>query len=374
MTEKQDRLISLDAFRGATIALMILVNTPGTWGHVYAPLRHAQWHGCTLTDLVFPFFLFIIGVSMRFSFEKYEFCKWGPLFKKVVWRTITIFTIGLLLNAFPFVRQDWDWSHFRIMGVLQRIALAYIMASFIVVRADIIGIVKISLGLLFGYWILLMGYGWYSGLDPYALKSNLILIVDAYILGENHLYGGTGIPFDPEGLLSTIPSIVTVLIGFLVGTMIKTAEDHKDNTQRMAVLGALLIIFGWGWGFVFPINKQLWTSSYVLYTSGIATVVLAGLIWLVDVKGLKTWTKPFVIFGANAIFLYAASSIWVKILLKIRFELDGKMISGYGYLYQTVFQPFAGDLNGSFLFALFHVFMFWLILAWMYRKKIFIKI
>jgi len=374
MTEKQDRLISLDAFRGATIALMILVNTPGTWGHVYAPLRHAQWHGCTLTDLVFPFFLFIIGVSMRFSFEKYEFCKWGPLFKKVVWRTITIFTIGLLLNAFPFVRQDWDWSHFRIMGVLQRIALAYIMASFIVVRADIIGIVKISLGLLFGYWILLMGYGWYSGLDPYALKSNLILIVDAYIFGENHLYGGTGIPFDPEGLLSTIPSIVTVLIGFLIGTMIKTAEDHKDNTQRMAVLGALLIIFGWGWGFVFPINKQLWTSSYVLYTSGIATVVLAGLIWLVDVKGLKTWTKPFVIFGANAIFLYAASSIWAKILLKIRFELDGKMISGYGYLYQTVFQPFAGDLNGSFLFALFHVFMFWLILAWMYRKKIFIKI
>ncbi len=374
MTDKQDRLISLDAFRGATIALMILVNTPGTWGHVYAPLRHAQWHGCTLTDLVFPFFLFIIGVSMRFSFEKYEFCKWGPLFKKVVWRTITIFTIGLLLNAFPFVRQDWDWSHFRIMGVLQRIALAYIMASFIVVRADIIGIVKISLGLLFGYWILLMGYGWYSGLDPYALKSNLILIVDAYIFGENHLYGGTGISFDPEGLLSTIPSIVTVLIGFLVGTMIKTAEDHKDNTQRMAVLGALLIIFGWGWGFVFPINKQLWTSSYVLYTSGIATVVLAGLIWLVDVKGLKTWTKPFVIFGANAIFLYAASGIWVKILLKISFELDGKMISGYGYLYQTVFQPFAGDLNGSFLFALFHVFMFWLILAWMYRKKLFIKI
>jgi len=374
MTDKQDRLISLDAFRGATIALMILVNTPGTWGHVYAPLRHAQWHGCTLTDLVFPFFLFIIGVSMRFSFEKYEFCKWGPLFKKVVWRTITIFTIGLLLNAFPFVRQDWDWSHFRIMGVLQRIALAYIMASFIVVRADIIGIVKISLGLLFGYWILLMGYGWYSGLDPYALKSNLILIVDAYIFGENHLYGGTGIPFDPEGLLSTIPSIVTVLIGFLVGTMIKTAEDHKDNTQRMAVLGALLIIFGWGWGFVFPINKQLWTSSYVLYTSGIATVVLAGLIWLVDVKGLKTWTKPFVIFGANAIFLYAASGIWAKILLQISFELDGKMISGYGYLYQTVFQPFAGDLNGSFLFALFHVFMFWLILAWMYRKKLFIKI
>ena len=374
MTEKQDRLISLDAFRGVTIALMILVNNPGTWAHVYAPLRHAKWHGCTLTDLVFPFFLFIIGVSMRFSFEKYEFCKWGPLFKKVVFRTMTIFTIGLLLSAFPFVRQDWDWTHFRIMGVLQRIALAYIVASFIVVRADVKGIVKISMGLLFGYWILLMGYGWYSGLDPYELKTNFPLIIDSFILGDNHLYSGMGIPFDPEGLLSTIPSVATVLIGFLVGTMIKTTEDYGDNAQRMAVLGALLIILGWVWGFVFPINKQLWTSSYVLFTGGIATITLAAMIWIVDVKGIKTWTKPFVIFGANAIFLYAASGIWAKILLKIRFELDGKMISGYGYLYRTVFQPFAGDLNGSFLFALFHVFMFWLILAWMYRKKIFIKI
>ena len=374
MTEKQERLISIDAFRGATIALMILVNTPGTWSHVYAPLRHAQWHGCTLTDLVFPFFLFIIGVSMRFSFEKYEFCKWGPLFKKVVWRTITIFTIGLLLNAFPFVRQNWDWSHFRIMGVLQRIALAYIMTSFIVVRADIIGIVKISLGLLFGYWILLMGYGWYSGLDPYALKSNLPLIVDSLILGDNHLYSGMGIPFDPEGLLSTIPAVVTILIGFLVGTMIKTTTDHEDNAQRMAVLGSTLIILGWIWGFTFPINKQLWTSSYVLFTGGIATLVLSSIIWIVDVKNIKTWTKPIVIFGANAIFLYAASGIWTKILLKIKFELDGQMTSGYGYLYQTIFQPFFGDINGSFLFALFHVFMFWLILAWMYRKKIFIKI
>ncbi|MBT3676277.1 MAG: hypothetical protein HOD10_04570 [Candidatus Marinimicrobia bacterium] len=374
MTEKQDRLISLDAFRGATIALMILVNNPGTWAHVYAPLRHAQWHGCTLTDLVFPFFLFIIGISMRYSFEKYEFCKWGPLFKKVVWRTITIFTIGLLLHAFPFIRQDWDWSHFRIMGVLQRIALAYILASFIVVRADVKGIVIISMGLLLGYWILLMSHGWYAGLDPYALKSNLALIVDSYILGDNHLYGGMGIPFDPEGLLSTIPSVVTVLIGFLVGTMIKTTKDHEDNAQRMAVLGALLIIMGWVWGFAFPINKQLWTSSYVLFTGGIATIVLAAMIWVVDVKGIKAWTKPLIIFGANAIFLYAASGIWAKIMLKIKFELDGQMISGYGYLYRTVFQPFAGDMNGSFLFALFHVFIFWLILAWMYRKKIFIKI
>ena len=374
MTQHINRFIALDIFRGATMALMVIVNTPGTWTYVYSPLRHAQWHGCTLTDLVFPFFLFIIGVAMRFSFDKYDICKYGPLFNKIIFRTITIFIIGLLLNAFPFIRQDWDWSSFRILGVLQRIALAYFFASFIVLRFDVKGIVNISFILLFGYWITLMVYGWYSGQDPYALKTNLILVVDQFLLGASHLYGGTGIQFDPEGLLSTIPSVVTVLIGFLVGTMIKTTNDHEDNAQRMAVLGSLFIIIGWLWGFIFPINKQLWTSSYVLYTGGIAIILLAGLMWLVDIKKINWWTKPFVILGSNAIFLYALSSIWVKILLKISFELEGKMISGYSYFYKTIFQPLAGNINGSLLFAFFHVVIFLLILTWMYRKKIYIKI
>lgn len=374
MTQHINRFIALDIFRGATMALMVIVNTPGTWAYVYSPLRHAQWHGCTLTDLVFPFFLFIIGVSMRFSFDKYDICKYGPLFNKIIFRTITIFIIGLLLNAFPFIRQDWDWSSFRILGVLQRIALAYFFASFIVLRFDVKGIVNISFILLVGYWITLMAYGWYSGQDPYALKTNLILVVDQFLLGESHLYGGTGIQFDPEGLLSTIPSVVTVLIGFLVGTMIKTTNDHEDNAQRMAVLGSLLIIIGWLWGFIFPINKQIWTSSYVLYTGGIAIILLAGLVWLVDIKKINWWTKPFVILGSNAIFLYALSSIWVKILLKITFEFEGKMISGYSYLYKTIFQPLAGNINGSLLFSFFHVLIFLLILTWMFRKKIYIKI
>ena len=374
MTQHINRFIALDIFRGATMALMVIVNTPGAWAYVYSPLRHAQWHGCTLTDLVFPFFLFIIGVSMRFSFDKYDICKYGPLFNKIIFRTITIFIIGLLLNAFPFIRQDWDWSSFRILGVLQRIALAYFFASFIVLRFDVKGIVNISFILLVGYWITLMAYGWYSGQDPYALKTNLILVVDQFLLGESHLYGGTGIQFDPEGLLSTIPSVVTVLIGFLVGTMIKTTNDHEDNAQRMAVLGSLLIIIGWLWGFIFPINKQIWTSSYVLYTGGIAIILLAGLVWLVDIKKINWWTKPFVILGSNAIFLYALSSIWVKILLKITFEFEGKIISGYSYLYKTIFQPLAGNINGSLLFAFFHVLIFLLILTWMFRKKIYIKI
>ena len=374
MTEKINRFLALDIFRGATIALMVIVNTPGTWSYVYGPLRHAEWHGCTLTDLVFPFFLFIIGVAMRFSFDKYDICKYGPLFNKIIFRTITIFSIGLILNAFPFIRQNWDWSSFRILGVLQRIALAYFFASFIVLRLDVKGLVKISFFLLVGYWLLLMSYGFYSGQDPYSLKYNLILVIDSFLLGESHLYGGTGIQFDPEGLLSTIPSVVTILIGFLVGTMIKTTNDHEDNTQRMAVLGSLLIITGWLWGFGFPINKQLWTSSYVLYTAGIAIILLAGMVWLVDIKKIDWWTKPFVILGSNAIFLYILSSLWVKILLKISFKLDGKMISGYSYLYKTIFQPIAGNINGSLFFAIFHVLFFLLLLTWMYRKKIFIKI
>ena len=374
MPQNINRFISLDIFRGATMALMVIVNTPGTWTYVYAPLRHAEWHGCTLTDLVFPFFLFVIGVAMRFSFDKYDICKYGPLFNKIIFRTITIFVIGLLLNAFPFIRQNWDWSSFRILGVLQRIALAYFFAGFIVLRLDVKGLVKISFFLLVGYWILLITYGWYSSQDPYALKTNLILVIDRFLLGESHLYGGTGIQFDPEGLLSTIPSIVTILIGFLVGTMIKTSNDHEDNVQRMAMLGSLLIIIGWTWGFILPINKQLWTSSYVLYTGGIAIILLAGMIWLVDIKKIDWSTKPFVILGSNAIFLYALSSIWVKILLKISFELNGKMISGYSYFYKTIFQPLAGNINGSLFFALFHVLIFLLILTWMYRKNIFIKI
>ena len=374
MIENIKRFTALDIFRGATMALMVIVNTPGTWSYVYEPLRHAQWHGCTLTDLVFPFFLFIIGVSMRFSFDKYDICKYGPLFNKIIFRTLTIFIIGLLLNAFPFIRQNWDWSSFRILGVLQRIALAYFFASFIVLRLNVKGLVKISFFILVGYWLLLLSYGLYSGQDPYSLKYNLILVIDSFLLGESHLYGGTGIQFDPEGLLSTIPSIVTILIGFLVGTMIKTTNDHQDNIQRMVVLGSLLIITGWLWSFGFPINKQLWTSSYVLYTAGIAIILLAGMVWLVDIKKIDWWTKPFVILGSNAIFLYILSSLWVKILLKISFKLDEKMISGYSYLYKTIFQPIAGNINGSLFFAIFHVLFFLLLLTWMYRKKIFIKI
>jgi predicted acyltransferase len=193
-------------------------------------------------------------------------------------------------------------------------------------------------------------------------------------LGESHLWGGNGIPFDPEGLLSTIPAVVTVLIGFLVGTMIKTTNDQKDNCQRMAVLGSIFIIIGWIWGLFFPINKALWTSSYVLFTAGIGILVLAAMIWIIDVKKHYKWTKPFVIYGSNSIFIFVLSGLWAKILLNISFNLDGNIISGYSYLYQTIFMPLAGDMNSSLLFALFHIVIFWLILSLMYKKRIIIKV
>ena len=370
----QNRIIALDVFRGLTLALMIVVNMPGAWSSVYAPLLHAQWHGCTLTDLVFPFFLFIVGAAMRFAFEKYDMCLTKNLFRKAINRGITIFIIGLLLNAFPFIRQDWDWSSLRIMGVLQRIGICYFIASIIVLKNDIKDITKIIIGLLFGYWFIMEGYGYIIKMDPYSLNSNAVLALDGLIIGQDHLYKGTGIPFDPEGLLSTIPSIATTLIGFLVGTMIATNKEKLDNFKRMLILGSTLTLLGWIWGLIMPINKQLWTSSYVLFTAGIAIVILALIIWVTDIKKYQSMASPFTILGANSIFLFVLSGLWTKTMLNIKLIFNGVEISGYSYLYQTIFLPFFNKPTSSLLFAVFHLGIFWLILYWMYRKKIFIKI
>jgi predicted acyltransferase len=210
--------------------------------------------------------------------------------------------------------------------------------------------------------------------NPYGLEENLVRKVDIFLFGEKHLYGGFGIPFDPEGLLSAIPSVGTVLIGYLMGGMLHTTKNYTDCAKRMAIFGFGLIVVGWVWGLIFPINKAIWTSSYVLFTGGIAALVLAGLTWLIDIK---LWKKPFWIFevfGTNSIFLFVASGLWAKTILYIKRDLNGEMVSAYNYLYKTIFVPFAGDLNGSLLFALTHVLGFWLVLYWMYRKKIQIKL
>lgn len=365
------RYLALDVFRGMTIALMILVNNPGTWAHVYAPLRHAKWHGCTPTDLVFPFFLFIAGAAMRFSLAKVDFCRSKKVYTKIFWRAVTIFAFGLLLNAYPFIRQDWDWSSFRIMGVLQRIGIAYGIGAFLAVRFSFTQLWGIITTSLIGYWLLLWGFG---GAEPYSLEHNLVRTIDLAILGEAHLWTGAGIPFDPEGLLSTLPAIVTLLLGYMVGIMIHTASNMKENVKKMLAMGGIQIACGLLWAIVFPINKALWTSSYVLFTAGLATVFLSVLVWVIDLKGIKTVFWPFVVYGTNSIFIFVGSGLWAKTILKVKFTFNEQSVSGYAYLYKTVFQPLAGDLNGSLLFALSHVVMWWLILLWMYRKKIFIKI
>jgi predicted acyltransferase len=278
---------------------------------------------------------------------------------------------GWFIHAYPFIKQDWDWSSFRYFGVLQRIAIAYGISALLTIRYDFKQLLSIISGILIFYWALL----WLGETGaPYGLENNLVRKVDIFLFGEKHLYGGFGIPFDPEGLLSAIPSVGTVLIGYLMGGMLHTTKNYTDCAKRMAIFGFGLIAIGWIWGFIFPINKAIWTSSYVLFTGGIAALVLAGLTWLIDIK---LWKKPFWIFevfGTNSIFLFVLSGLWAKTILYIKRDLNGEMVSAYNYLYKTIFVPFAGDLNGSLLFALTHVLGFWLVLYWMYRKKIQIKL
>jgi predicted acyltransferase len=352
-----------------TIAAMILVNNPGSWSHIYAPLKHSEWHGCTPTDLIFPFFLFIVGVSIFFSFMKYDMTlNWKSL-QKILRRTLLIFIIGLFLNSFP----QWltDYSKLRLMGVLQRIALAYGIGAVIVLTVNRKYLPYLAAIILLFYWGMMYFLG---GADPYSLKGNITPEVDAFILGKSHLYQGFGIPFDPEGLLSTMPAIATVIIGFMAGNLISTTEKGKIPL-KLAIFGVAGLLVGLGWGQFFPVNKPIWTSSYVIYTAGWSCVILALLIWVIDLKGYTKWTSFFVVFGMNSLFIFALAGVWARILIKlIKIHQNDTVITGYNWLYQNIFLPVAGELNGSLLFALFHVFVFWLICYILYKKKIFIKV
>lgn len=364
------RYLALDVLRGMTVALMILVNTPGSWSHIYAPLRHAKWDGCTPTDLVFPFFLFVVGVSMFFSFAKYGNSLNSDSLLKIGKRTVLIFLIGLFLNSFP--QWDLDISKLRIMGVLQRIAIAYGIGSIIVLVFNRKFLPYIGLAILLLYWGMIYAFG---SSEPYSLEGNVVTVIDKAIFGQSHLYKGFGIPFDPEGLFSTIPAIVTVIFGYLIGGLVKDSEKTLV-TRNLIIYGIIAIAAGLVWGIFFPINKPIWSSSYVLYTAGWACLVLAVLVWSIDIKGYKKWTSFFVVFGLNPLFIFALSGLWAKILgrmIKIT-SADGKIVNGYSWLYNEVFVPIAGNLNGSLLFAIFHVVLFWLVGYIMMKRKIFIKV
>ncbi len=364
------RLASLDAFRGLTIAGMILVNNPGSWSHVYAPLLHAEWHGWTPTDLIFPFFLFIVGVAMSLSLEgrleRGE--ERTQLFAKVLKRSLIIVGLGLFLSGFP----RFDLDIMRIPGVLQRIGAVYFAAALVVLYTARWVQVAVAAALLLGYWAVMTlvpvpGFG--SGdLSP---DGSLAAYVDRMILGV-HLWREM---WDPEGILSTFPAVATTLCGVFTGRLLRSGKPRLEITAWMFVLGWAAILLGIVWGLVFPINKNLWTSSYVVFTAGAALHLLAICYWLIDVKGWSSWAGPAIVFGLNAIAVFVLSGLLVKTLLLIRVtSAGGSTISLYTWLYQQAFVPWAGPLNGSLAFALFNVGFWYGLMYLLYRRRIFIKI
>jgi predicted acyltransferase len=371
IVEKSDksrsgRLMSLDVFRGLTIVFMIIVNTPGTWSHVFAPLRHSAWHGCTPTDLVFPSFLFISGVAMWYSLRKYDFKFSGSSLLRILRRVVLIFAVGLFLTIFP--RFARDYSTLRIMGVLQRIALAWGFGAIIVLLLKRRYIWIATAVLLFGYWALMYFFG---GSDPYSLEGNFARKVDLAVLGANHLYKGFGVPFDPEGLLSTIPAIGTVLVGFMTGSLINSFGKTWKTVGWLAIIGVLLIGAGLIWGQLFPINKPIWTSSYVLYAGGIAMLILALIFMIVDIWDLKGWTGFFNTFGMNALFTYVLAGIWTRIMLTVKIGES----TLYNWIFNHICSPLFQDQKiASLMFAILQVLLIWSIGYILYRKKIVIKL
>ena len=369
----KDRIISIDVFRGMTIFLMIIVNTPGSWSYVYPPLLHAKWHGCTPTDLVFPFFLFIVGITLFISFDKImkkhsdDPGLRSKLLRKTIRRAALIFLVGLFLNWFPFYHINI--SDLRILGVLQRIALSFAGAALLVLLIRNINKIAIAAtALLLAYWFVLYYWG---GSDPYSLESNIAGKFDVLLFGESHVYHGFGIPFDPEGLLGTISGVGHVLIGYLIGSMILKAKDKKELMKRLLLSGVGLIALGLIWNIFLPINKPLWTSSYAVYTCGIASIVLALMVWIIDIMKIEKWSYVFKVFGLNPLFSYALSGIIISLLIHT-ISIGG--VSASSWLYENVFQSLFGNYFGSFMFALSYTMLIWLI-AWpLYRKKIVIKI
>ena len=369
MAKSSGRLVSLDIFRVLTVAFMIIVNNPGSWEYVYPPLEHSKWNGCTPTDLVFPFFLFIVGMSTYFSLKKYGNEINGKSVLRILRRTVTIFAVGLFLGIFPNFTKDL--STIRIMGVLQRIALAYGVGAILclVVKREYLWIL---IGvMLLAYWGILAFLG---GPGPYTLEGNVVLKADIAILGKSHLYTGFGIPFDPEGLLSTIPSICTVLIGYFIGGLVAKGSPDGKTMFKIILFGAASFGLGYLWNIIFPINKPLWTSSYVLYTAGLAMGVFSIIYLIADVLKFQVIGIFFMIFGTNALFSYFLAGIWTRLLLLIQIHSGTGKIALYDWFYQKACVPVAGNLNGSLMFAVIEMLIIWGFALILYRKKIMIRL
>jgi predicted acyltransferase len=365
-TEKPKRLLSLDVFRGITIAMMILVNDPGDWGHIYAPLEHSKWNGCTPTDLVFPFFLFMVGVSVIYAMEsKKDTVSHSKLMLKALYRT------GILL-LIPWITQfifhpDGGLAHLRLPGVLPRIALVYFISTILYLKTSQKTRDWIFAGALIGYFIIMTcipvpGIG-YANLEP---ETNMGAWIDRLAFTPDHLWRESH-TWDPEGLLGTIPAVATALFGIRVGSWLKRKDrDDQVKTNWMFTFGIIAVMAGLFWDLFFPINKALWTSSFVLYTGGLATIGLALSYWLIDIQGYKRFTFPFVVFGTNAITAYVLSGFIPHYMGMIR-------VHGLS-IYQTFFAPYFSPVNASLVSAIFTVLILWVVMWIFYIKKIFIKI
>jgi predicted acyltransferase len=366
MSELKNRYLSLDVFRGMDVALMILVNTPGSWQTAYSPLLHADWNGFTLTDLVFPTFLFVVGNSMSFALPKYEAMGNAAFMKKILKRAAIIFLLGFLGYWFPFFENGHlkPLADTRIFGVLQRIALCYLFASFIIHYWKVKGALIFSLVALVLYRVILGAFG------DLTLEGNAAQKLDLWLIGESHMYKGEGIPFDPEGLLSTLPSIVNVIAGYVAGLFLQRSGQNYETLAKMMMVGCALVLMGFWWDLFFPFNKKLWTSSFVLLTVGIDMLVLPILVFLIDIAKKTSWTYFFEVFGKNTLFIYLLSQVFSELLWIFKIGEN----SAYSWIADNVFMNNLGAYLGSFVFALWFLLICWGVGYFMDKKKIYVKV
>lgn len=381
MSNTTNRLLSLDAFRGATIAGMMLVNNPGSWSHIYPQLKHAPWNGWTFTDWIFPFFLFIVGVAMTFSFAKRleTAVSKSPLYKQALRRAAIIFAVGLFLNGFPFgllFGHQFELSTMRIPGVLQRIAVCYLFVSLIVLNTTVRGQLMWTVSLLAGYWfavILVPVPGFGTGvLEP---MGSLCWYVDSTLLNGHTWSGAPVLGFDPEGIVSTIPAVATTFFGVLTGHFLRSGFSREDKTAWMFVAGNALLLVGAILDMRLPINKNMWTSSYSIFMTGWALVCLALFYWLIDVKGYKRWAQPFIIWGTNALAMFVLSGVVGRLLTLVKVtQSDGTQVALKTYIVDAFYSPLASPINASLLYAITFM-LFTFLVAWvMWKKKWFWKV
>ena len=376
-TTASNRSLALDIFRGMTICFMIIVNTPGSGAIPFSPLEHARWHGFTPTDLVFPSFLFAVGNAMSFAMKKFETMSQSAVLGKILRRTLLIFLLGYLMYWFPFFgpMPDGSWglkpiSHTRIMGVLQRIALCYGIASLLIYYCKPRTVVIISVLLLIGYWTILLLFP-VPGADPYSMTGNAGYRLDKFLLGENHMYHGEGIAFDPEGLLSTLPAIFNVIAGYFTGVFVARKGKTYEGLAKLLLWGCGCLFVAYVWNFWFPVNKKLWTSSYVFLTVGLDLVLLSFLIYIVEFREKKTWANFFAVFGKNPLFIYLLSELLATVLF---ITPAGGGQSVFDWINKVVYQAVFPGAIGSLLFALSYMMVCWAVGKFLDKKKIYIRV